>query len=413
MWRVRAITSWRREPGYPLGVGRRKVCSSRLPPSASRLIVIAVLLAAFVPGASAYPVDPNWAAPRTVYIPATGQTIDGVFLDLWRSSGGAISYGNPITPEITGEDGRTVQYYEYARFEYWPEGDAAGNYVTVGEIGRDLGSPFVLRRAAPRGIDTQLTDMTLAEAWLPVTAEQAFQFGLREPTYRYVPETQHGLWAGFRAFWEATGEAAYLGNPLSEEYIWEGTSYQIFERGQLRWREGEDIAMVPLGKVLAARYGISTDPRPQGNVPTYDEALFIPPIPVPDWDAAPPAPGGGRSVVVSLSQQALWAYDNGKVVRSTYVSTGREKFRTPSGLFYVNSKIPEQDMAGVIGGESYNVPKVPDVMYFTDRGHAIHGTYWHENFGVPMSHGCINLPMDVADWIYVWAPVGMPVLIVD
>jgi lipoprotein-anchoring transpeptidase ErfK/SrfK len=100
-------------------------------------------------------------------------------------------------------------------------------------------------------------------------------------------------------------------------------------------------------------------------------------------------------------------------VRSTYVSTGKEKFRTPTGSFTVNSKTPEQDMAGVIGGESYNVPKVPDVMYFTDRGHALHGTYWHDNFGTPMSHGCINLPMDIADWMYAWAPLGMVVLIVE
>ena len=134
---------------------------------------------------------------------------------------------------------------------------------------------------------------------------------------------------------------------------------------------------------------------------------------MPDWGAAPPAPSGGRSVVVSLSQQALWAYEDGVVVRSTYVSTGTEKFRTPPGYFTVNTKIPEQDMEGVIGGEYYNVPKVPDVLYFTDRGHAIHGTYWHENFGVPMSHGCINLPMDVAQWMYDWAPLGMAVLIVE
>ena len=54
----------------------------------------------------------------------------------------------------------------------------------------------------------------------------------------------------------------------------------------------------------------------------------------------------------------------------------------------------------------YNVPEVPNVMYFTDYGHAIHGTYWHNNFGVPMSHGCINLPLDVSDWMYQWLSVG-------
>ena len=58
------------------------------------------------------------------------------------------------------------------------------------------------------------------------------------------------------------------------------------------------------------------------------------------------------------------------------------------------------------------MPQVPDVMYFTNEGHALHGTYWHHNFGQEMSHGCVNLPMDVAAWMYQWAPVGARVEIV-
>jgi hypothetical protein len=377
------------------------------------IAVVAVLMAAIAPVAHAYPIDPNWAPPSTVYVPETGHTIDGLFLDLWRSGGGALSYGNPITAEITEDDGQIVQYYEYARFEYWPQGDENGNSVVLGAIGKELGPPLMVRRFAARGLSVSPVAMKVVHAWQPVPSAVASAMATTEPTYRFVPETQHGVWGGFRAWWEATGEAAYLGNPVSEEYIQDGVSYQVFERGKLRWREGEDISMVPVGALLAERLGFSMAPQPQGNVPVYDEALFVPPIPVPDWGAAPPAPSGGRSVVVSLSQQALWAYEDGTVIRSTYVSTGTEKFRTPPGYFTVNAKIPEQDMEGVIGGEYYNVPKVPDVLYFTDRGHAIHGTYWHENFGVPMSHGCINLPMDVAQWMYDWAPLGMAVLIVE
>ncbi|HLL49593.1 MAG TPA: L,D-transpeptidase [Thermomicrobiales bacterium] len=52
------------------------------------------------------------------------------------------------------------------------------------------------------------------------------------------------------------------------------------------------------------------------------------------------------------------------------------------------------------------------MLYFTNRGHALHGTYWHTNFGAPMSHGCVNLPLDVAAWLYRWAPIGTPVLVV-
>ena len=119
-----------------------------------------------------------------------------------------------------------------------------------------------------------------------------------------------------------------------------------------------------------------------------------------------------KTIVVSISHQMLWAQKGDQVVLSSYVSTGRAGFDTPVGSFAVLSKLPSQTMAGVIGGEYYNVPDVPDVMYFTNEGHALHGTYWHNSFGTPMSHGCVNLPMDVAAWLYDWAPVGTPVLII-
>ena len=130
---------------------------------------------------------------------------------------------------------------------------------------------------------------------------------------------------------------------------------------------------------------------------------------------ATPAMGSARaqkSIVVSISHQMLWAYKGDKVALSSYVSTGKAGFETPLGSYTVLTKLPSQTMEGVIGGEYYNVPDVPSVLYFTNRGHALHGTYWHNNFGSPMSHGCVNLPLDVAAWLYRWAPVGTPVLIV-
>jgi lipoprotein-anchoring transpeptidase ErfK/SrfK len=123
-------------------------------------------------------------------------------------------------------------------------------------------------------------------------------------------------------------------------------------------------------------------------------------------------PNAERWLQVSISQQYLWARQGDVVVWEGFVSTGKTGFDTPTGTFFINRKLPVEDMAGVIGGESYNVPEVPDVMYFTDFGHALHGTYWHNNFGTPMSHGCINLPMDVAEWMYQWINVGSRVEIV-
>jgi lipoprotein-anchoring transpeptidase ErfK/SrfK len=123
-------------------------------------------------------------------------------------------------------------------------------------------------------------------------------------------------------------------------------------------------------------------------------------------------PKAQKTIVVSVGQQMLWAYKGNKVVSSSYVSTGRAGFDTPLGSFTVLSRLPSQTMEGVIGGEYYNVPDVPWVLYFTNSGHALHGTYWHNSFGTPMSHGCVNLPLDVAAWLYDWAPLGTPVHVV-
>ncbi len=119
-----------------------------------------------------------------------------------------------------------------------------------------------------------------------------------------------------------------------------------------------------------------------------------------------------KTIVVSVGQQMLWAYKGDKVVLSSYVSTGRAGFDTPIGSYAVLTKLPSQTMEGVIGGEYYNVPDVPWVLYFTNGGHALHGTYWHNNFGTPMSHGCVNLPLDVAAGLYDWTPVGTRVLVI-
>ncbi len=132
-----------------------------------------------------------------------------------------------------------------------------------------------------------------------------------------------------------------------------------------------------------------------------------------------PGPGrwqlGEREVVVSLWQQRLWAYEGEQVALATYVSTGTAETwetETPVGQWRVLAKLWSETMAGTVNGEAYRVEDVPWVMYFTDQGHALHGTYWHSNFGAPMSHGCVNLPMDVAEWMYGWALEGTPVTVV-
>ncbi|MCA9858746.1 MAG: L,D-transpeptidase [Thermomicrobiales bacterium] len=353
----------------------------------------------------------DWSAPRTVYIPETGHTIDGVFLDVWRDWGGASAFGNPITQEFE-EDGQVVQYYEYARFEYVPD-DPDGQVVHFGEIGREL-KPNTVFRAKPALASTGASTDGLSRiadelrAWAPLTGSEARIPD--SPTRRYIEATQHTIQNGFKDFWEATGEASFLGNPLTEEFRRGDTTYQIFERGKLSWTEATGVAMEPVGSILVKQYGLETDPQSDAeNYPWYSEDLFIPPPP--PEPVTPSNPGGERWVYINLSSQYLVAYEGDLVVNETYVSTGRPGFDTPTGTYYINSKYDIQDMQGLVSGESWYVPDVPHVMYFTDVGHAFHGTYWHGNFGAVMSHGCINLPMWFAEWMYYWAPYGMRVQI--
>lgn len=122
--------------------------------------------------------------------------------------------------------------------------------------------------------------------------------------------------------------------------------------------------------------------------------------------ASAPAPkvGVGREIIVDLSDSTIYAYEDGQLVRSVIVSTGLPETPTVVGNFAVYRKLDSQTMSG----PGYYLPGVPWVMYFYS-GYAIHGTYWHNNFGRPMSHGCVNLPTPEAQWFYNFADIGTPV----
>jgi lipoprotein-anchoring transpeptidase ErfK/SrfK len=125
-----------------------------------------------------------------------------------------------------------------------------------------------------------------------------------------------------------------------------------------------------------------------------------------EMQSAPePAPTGARWIDINLSEQRLTAYQGNDAVFSTLVSTGTARHPTPVGKFAIRTKIDAQTMSGA----DYYLPNVQYVMYFAGAN-AIHGTYWHNNFGHPMSHGCVNLPTADAAWLYNWASIGTPVV---
>lgn len=117
-------------------------------------------------------------------------------------------------------------------------------------------------------------------------------------------------------------------------------------------------------------------------------------------------------IEVDLSEQKLTAWEGDQLFLETAISSGLPHTPTPTGEFRVWIKLRATKMEGGSGRYYYYLPNVPFVMFFSNdevpshKGYGLHGTYWHNDFGTPRSHGCVNLPNSAAEQLYYWtAPV--------
>lgn len=117
--------------------------------------------------------------------------------------------------------------------------------------------------------------------------------------------------------------------------------------------------------------------------------------------SAQPTPLATKHIFVDLSTQTLFAFEGDKQFTKTPISSGKWN-RTPVGNYNIWIKLPVTRMAGGKGDDAYDLPNVPWVMYFF-RDFGLHGAYWHDNFGYPMSHGCVNMRIIDAKALYAWA----------
>ncbi len=128
---------------------------------------------------------------------------------------------------------------------------------------------------------------------------------------------------------------------------------------------------------------------------------------------SPEVPWEDKRIEVSLKDQILTAFEGETIVLQTLISSGIPNMepvggiptRTPVGRFNVHSKMPSKHMGnGSLTNDihAYELPGVPWVSFFDEHGVAFHGTYWHNNFGARMSHGCVNMTVEEAKWLYRW-----------
>jgi hypothetical protein len=214
-----------------------------------------------------------------------------------------------------------------------------------------------------------------------------------------------------------TGQLAEVTVPFTQALRLVGKTWQPLNRlyfSSVHWVKGVDIG--PDGqtwyRILDELVDITY------NVPATHLRL------IPDQEIAPITPElpfEKKRIEVSLSAQRLTCYEDEKVVFTTIISSGRLNSnpgpngiptRTPTGKFNISVKMPSKhmgsgDLASASDIEAYQLPGVPWTSFikFEGRpfqGHAFHGTYWHDNFGVPMSSGCLNMRSEEAKWLFRW-----------
>jgi hypothetical protein len=355
-----------------------------------------------------------------VYVRASKHTLRGSMLDYWRANGAAGVYGNPISEPFGAANGLYSQAFEGAVFQYHPEflytDEPVMRLMPVGSAALSE-RVDTIRRDGRRGGGGG--DRVHA-AWTPLPPDSRAVQRAADEGGNYSEVTGHTITREFLDWYQGHEGGYYLGNPISQPVRERGVTVQYFE-GALLMRDGDGIVTVaPLVKELAGTLGIDTTPATRGDLPLFDEDLFVTtPNPNPQGDQNAP---GRKWIEVNIGQQTLWAYQGNTLISTTLVSTGLAPNQTETGLFHVRLKYPKQDMRGFQNGTgevvsfddpnapgasvSYDVEDVPNVMYFDMDAEALHGAYWHNNFGNRMSHGCINLPLDFASFLYGWAPLG-------
>lgn len=128
---------------------------------------------------------------------------------------------------------------------------------------------------------------------------------------------------------------------------------------------------------------------------------------------SPEVPNENKRVEVRLDEQLMLAYEKQQLVFATRISTGVKRlsgnYTTPDGDFITFHKRPTRHMAaGDIASNGFDLPGVPWVLYITKGGISFHGTYWHNDYGRPHSHGCLNMAPQAAKWLYRWTLPTVP-----
>jgi hypothetical protein len=370
------------------------------------------------------------------YVAQTRHTIADPILSFWRQHGGVTLLGLPLSePFQEDERGSVVQVFEHSVLEVSDDGQ-----VQLLPMGTDVAAeaelletlPFLaapptagttrlvssfdgVRLRAGPNLDAEIRAVLDDAAefisiddglsgWMAGYADGfsgwvATEFLIDVPPLPEISleDWEVDVWQG-----AALGETNVRREPTTDSEIVEVLSYGA-PVTVTAWVKGEEVYQ---GADLWAKIG--EDEYAYARQIGRNAPVLAPPVP-------DDAPREGRWIHVHLTQQLLVAYDGREPVRVMETTTGMAGWETPPGLYQILVRVPNETMtSGAIGAEHYY--KLEDVLftqYFTDQGHAIHFAWWRteETIGRPGSHGCLNVLLDDARFLWDWASIGTPIYI--
>lgn len=254
-----------------------------------------------------------------------------------------------------------------------------------------------------------------------------------EPTRVYIAKPGDTLPSIAAQFKTTTAKLAELNQRAPAAALHLGEPIRVPDRAGIAFEKqtGDDIPMpgsyhvhtVQPGESLAAiaaTYGTSLrrtielnrsldaaaiKPGVKVIVPPPSFAELFADLPLGDdgYPEYPVIPTEGKWISVDLDHQRVWAWEGNQLVKDFWISSGKARTPTVTGVFRIWAKVPSQTMEGGsrAAGDYYNLPGVQWVQYFY-QDYSFHAAYWHNNFGTPMSHGCVNMRTKDAQWLYEW-----------
>ncbi len=391
--------------------------------------------AELVPGSAAKPVQGCLSA-TCQFFPDTGHTLSEPFGSFWSTYGGAQLFGPPVSEpfEDPSARGTQVQVFESAVLE------SRAGAVTLRPMGewlvdRDgLQTDPAFKPAPPTGGDSFLVRASDGLRLRSGPASDAAMVALLPDNAEFIAAAgEQSDWVpGYAESLSGWVSSAFLSQAPSLPKIapadwnlsvWQGATLEETNIRKEATTKSPIVKTVPYGDPVTVTAWVKGEEVFEGSdmwaqvgdgryVFSRNVGRTAPVLPI-----TPPAdaPTWGQWIDISLIQQLLTTYNGTTPLRTFEVTTGMAGWETPPGLYSILSRVANETMvSGAIGAENhYRLDDVLFTQYFTDRGHALHFAWWRtkETIGRPGSHGCINLLLEDARYLWDWAEIGTPVYI--